>query len=238
MVPHMALNHHYWRRVFKRKFCRELCAIVEALETRILPSFSGIEQEAEKASADAWDAFMSAPATGDEDPSEFAEAAENIGIEHFQLLNGIRQGAINLFAAALYHAFEQQFVLFGRRELLTLTEESEGLLPTLRTLRERLATVGIDIEAFGNWDRIEELRLLANVVKHADGPSARELHARRPDLFKAPGLPELGRWNLGKPSVYQPLLGEDVYVNIEDVRRFRDELIKFWDELGQAIAAA
>lgn len=234
----MALNHHYWQRVFKRKFCRELCAIVDALETRVLPSFTGIEQEAEKASSDAWDAFMSAPGTGDEDPSEFAEAAENIGIEHFQLLNGIRQGAINLFAAALYHAFEQQFVLFGRRELLSPTEENKEQLLRLRTLRERLTSVGVDIEAFSTWARIEELRLLANVVKHAEGQSARELHAKRPDLFKAPGLPDLGKWNLGRQRVYQPLLGEDVYVNIEDMRRFRDELIKFWDELGEAIAAA
>lgn len=234
----MALNHDYWQRVFKGEYCREICAIVDALETRILPTFSGIEQEAERASADAWDAFMSAPGTGDEDPSVFAEAAENVGIERYLLLSGIRQGAINLFAVALFHAFEQQFILFGRRELLSPIEENEESLLNLRALRERLATVDVDIEAFDSWGQIDELRLLSNVVKHAEGQSSRALHAKRPALFKAPGLPDFGQWNLARPRVFQPLLGEDVYVSVEDVRRFRDALTKFWSEFSEAIAAA
>lgn len=78
----------------------------------------------------------------------------------------------------------------------------------------------------------------AHVVKHSEGQSARELHAKRPDLVEAPGLPDFGEWNLGRPRVFQPQLGEDVYVTFEDGCGFRDELLRFWDESAEAIAAA
>ena len=34
-----------------------------------------------------------------------------------------------------------------------------------------------------SWDKINELRLLVNVIKHADGNSRNELQNIRPDLF-------------------------------------------------------
>ncbi len=68
---------------------------------------------------------MSAPATGDEDPADFAEAAEQAGVSHYLLLDGIRQGMLNLFAAALYHSFEQQVMRFHRKQVLHPGEEND-----------------------------------------------------------------------------------------------------------------
>jgi len=48
------LNHDYWRRVFDEEFAPQLRGIVEALETRVLPGFEGIEQEAEHYSDELW----------------------------------------------------------------------------------------------------------------------------------------------------------------------------------------
>ena len=72
----MTFNHHFWSDYFRREFVPQLRAIVDALEKRLLPAFAGIEEEAEAVSQQAWDAFMSSPATGDEDPADFAEDAE------------------------------------------------------------------------------------------------------------------------------------------------------------------
>ena len=53
-----------------------------------------------------------------------------------------------------------------------------------RPAKDRLIKYyGIDIEKFSSWAKVNELRLLANAVKHADGDSCTELKGLRPDLF-------------------------------------------------------
>jgi hypothetical protein len=50
-----------------------------------------------------------------------------------------------------------------------------------------------------DWARIDELRLVANSVKHAEGPSAQQLRELRADLFQNPAFAHIragigGRW--------------------------------------------
>lgn len=227
-------NHRFWVAYFRREFVPQLRAILEVLEERMLPAFAGIEQEAERVSQEAWDAFMSGPATGDEDPSEFAEAAQEAGVSHYLLLDGIRQGMVNLFAAAIYHAFEQQVMLFLRKEVLHPREENDPKLFSISEFRNRLKARGIDIEDLPCWHGVHELRLVANAVKHAEGKSARELHDIRPDLFHHPQA--TGIAFSGVPArVFQPLVGEDLYVSLEDVRGYCDSVVQFWKQLGEAM---
>jgi len=234
----LALNHTYWRGVFLRTFCKEIHTLVEVLEQRVLPGFNSIEQESEKITSDAWDSFMSAPATGEEDPAEFAEAAQEIGIEHYFLMTGMRQGVTNLFAAALYHLFEQQLMLFHRRQLLHPGEENDSSLFNQKEIEKRLEPKGIVVSTFVSWPIVQELRLLANTVKHAEGASAMKLQETRPDMFKAPGLPGMGEWDVRiVRRIFQPLSGKDVFVSIENVHEFRDSLCQFWNELIDAMSA-
>jgi hypothetical protein len=37
------------------------------------------------------------------------------------------------------------------------------------------------------------------------------------------------------PRVFQPLAGEDLYVSLSDVHRYRDSLTQFWAELAEAM---
>ena len=235
----MVLSYPFWARVFKREFSPQLSAIVEALEKRTLPAFDGIEKEAEGVSEKAWEGFMSRAASGDEDPAGLAEAAQEAGISHYLLLAGIRQGMINLFAAALYHAFEQQVMLFHRKQLLHPSEEYDPSLFGMTELQKRLTRSGIDITAFSSWARVNELRLVANTAKHAQGESARKLYQQRPDLFEHPQLPETGLFSpRGQPRVFLPLVGEDLYLSLEDVQQYRDAVVQFWEEFASAIEHA
>lgn len=227
----------FWVNHFRREFTPQLRVILEVLERRLLPGFADIEQEAEKVSEEVWEAFMSATATGEEDPGEFAEAAEQAGVSHYLLLDGIRQGMMNLFAAAIYHAFEQQVMLFLRKEVLHPSEENDPSLFSLSELRNRLRAHGLDIAALPSWSKVDELRLVANTVKHAEGRSAQELHNKRPDLFQHPlivGMPFARQ----SARVFQPLVGEDLYVPLEDVRKYCDSVVQFWNELGSALEHA
>ena len=233
----MAFNHDYWRGIFERDFLPQLRSIVDALDSRMLPGFEGIEQEAEQHSDEMYRQLGEMPGTGDEDLSVLAEAAMDAGVNHYMLLRGIRQGIVNLFAASLFHAFEQQIMLFHRKEILQPAEANDSKLFKLAVFRSRLLVHGIDIYAFQTWPVIDELRLVANTVKHAEGDSAQRLHELRPDFFKEHGLPGLGEWvTRWQPRVFQPLVGKDLFLELKDVRAYLNTLVGFWEELSTAIA--
>jgi hypothetical protein len=232
----MALNHQFWRRIFEKDFAPQLREMVDALERRVLPGFAGIEAEAEAHSEELWNDITSAPGTGDEDLSDFAEAAQEAGVDRYMLLDGIRQGIVNLFAASLYHAFEQQVITFLRKELLHPIEANDSQLFGMQEFQKRLSSHSIDVTALESWPVIDELRLVANTVKHAEGKSAEKLHQVRPDFFRQPGFPELGEWVIrSKPRVFQPLVGKDLYVEPKDVRAYLTSLLQFWEELWEAM---
>jgi len=234
----MIFNALFWSRYFQAEFVPQITAIADALEKRILPGFENIEEESKQVADDTWKAFMSMPGTGDEDPADFAEDAEQAGVSHYLLLDGIRQGMLNLFAAALYHAFEQQIMLFHRREVLRPAEENAHALLTLSEFQNRLSRSGVDIKTFSAWAKIEELRLAANAVKHAEGNSAKKLHTLRPDMFQNPHLDKLEFPNARNFQVFQPLVGEDLYVSLKDIHDYRATLITFWQELSDAMQCA
>lgn len=69
----MSTASRFWTRHFARRYIPQLEALVQALETRVLPQFEDIDGQAERVSQEAWDSFMAQANNGDEDPSECAE---------------------------------------------------------------------------------------------------------------------------------------------------------------------
>ncbi len=210
--------------------------MVETLERRVLPAFEGIEAEAQAVADERWEEFMSAPATPDADPGDFAESAEQAGVSDYLLMNGIRQGMLNLFAAALFHTFEQQVMLFHRKQVLHPSKENAPAFFRMSEFQKRLEALGIGIRAFSSWAKVEELRLVASTVKHAEGDSARKLHQQRPDIFQPPEVPKICLIaSRAARHVCMPLAGEDLYVSLKDVKEYRDAVLQFWEELADAI---
>jgi len=208
--------------------------LVEALENRLLPTLedTDIAHEAEAVTDEVAEKLSSMPADENMDMAALAEDPQNAGVSHYVMLMGIRQGLINMFAAALYHTFEQHLLQFHRREVLSPHEESNHSLFKVSALKIRLQEHGIDLESLPSWRKLDELRLVANVVKHAEGDSAEQLRIARPDLFEAPSLNELDiEVTCGKPTIFLPLAGEDLYVGAEDIRSYEKAIASFWDEL-------
>jgi hypothetical protein len=86
---------------------------------------------------------------------------------------------------------------------------------------------------------VDELRLVANTVKHGEGASAARLRQLRPELFVHPALRDDPEWG-GIPghSAEMPMGGEDICVTRDDLERYRDALLSFWREFGDAIVEA
>lgn len=229
----MILKHSYWSKFFAHKFAPELSAIADTLTKRVLPAFDRIDEEAEAKADKAWGDFMSSPGSEDDEHADFADAADEVGVSHYLLLDGVRQGMINLFGAALYHAFEQQVKLFHHKELLHPREESDRSLIEWPEFKRRPNALGIDIATLPSSSKVDELRLVANTAKHAEGGSAQKLHALRPDLFEPPesaGYRSVG--STAAPQVFQPLLGKDLYVSLDDFQEYLDACLGFWRELA------
>jgi hypothetical protein len=230
---------NYWRRYFSGQFVPAIEHLIDTLESRLLPNFqkTDINNEAEAVADEAWEQFMSMPATGDEDPADFAEAAHEAGLNHYMIVTGIRQGIINMFATGLYHAFEQQLLFFHREELLPYEQQHDKTQIKISRAKELLSDRGIELSSFESWLAIDELRLVANTVKHAEGDSADQLRKRRPDLFEDPQLTGLGSTSLSQSAcqVYLPMVGEDLFVQVDDLTKYRDALVQFWHELGNSL---
>ncbi len=230
----MALNAQFWKQHFRSLYAPQIRALIEVLEARLLPTFANVEEEANTKAEKEYERLGSLPATGDNtDPAELAERASDVGQAHYEMMVGLRQGLLNTFAVVLFHIYEQHVMVFHRREVLQPAEENNAKLYQQRIFQERLQNLGVDIKTFTAWATLEELKLVANTVKHADGESAAKLRSIRPDIFEPPKFVGL---SFGPMSdVFTPLSGDDLYVSSSDLSRYATAVIAFWEELFDAL---
>jgi hypothetical protein len=234
----VAFDHHYWARHFREQFAPYLRLLTATLTDRLLPAFGDIEAEAEAVTEAEYNRLGQLPADDSIDMADAAEMARDEGIGHYEAMTSLRQALLNLYAVALYHAFEQQLLVFHRRQVLSPMEEHDPKLFSISVLAQRLTAKGINLTALASYPAIAQLRLAANTVKHADGTSATALRQQRPDLFHHPifHLPMEGRLAHHVP-VYSPLLGDDVYITVASLVEWTTACCDFWDELGTALGA-
>lgn len=234
----MAFDHGFWASHFRERFASQIIALVKVFEERFLPTFTGLEEESERLANEEFTRLGQLPGDEYTDMADLAESAQEVGLAHYELMTDVRQAFLNLIAAALYHLFEQQLLSFHRRQVLHPAEEDDARLFALHVLQARLAAVGVRLVEFPSWAKIKEMRLVANTVKHAEGRSTEELSQLRPELFVPPIIrgTTLGNRRF-RASVYGPLMGDDIYVEMKDIQDYRDAAVSFWSELAASISA-
>lgn len=174
----------------------------------------------------------------DGDMSVAAEAAQDRGQIFYDTMVSIRQTSLNLFATGLFHLLEQQ--------LANLCRDGAFYTPPPRdTKLDEVAkwyrnNFNLNLSILPSWPKIQQLRLLANSVKHGEGSSAEELRAIRPDLFQNPDLRELVR---DFPEIYTaesvrlPLAGEDIFVTTEVFSEFSTAANSLFAEIAEYFIA-
>lgn len=237
----MLHNASFWHRYFQSMFQPHLERMLDVLEQRLLPTFDRIEAEATALQEKTYNDLVSMPLDPDTvDESMLAEAAFEAGYKHFSGMESVRQALVNSFAPMLYHTWEQQLLDFHRREVLDPREQRDNRLLQVKVLQKRLLASGFDIRLVPTWVPIDELRLVANTVKHADGDSADLLKAARPEFFE----PDHANDKIARmpfrstPRVYRPMSGEDLYLTMADLRAYGRATINFWDEFADALERA
>lgn len=83
-------------------------------------------------------------------------------------------------------------------------------------------------ESLSCWKKINELRLLVNVIKHSEGNSELKLRTMRPDYFEH----EIGVEKYDLLALYHStLLEATLQIKNDDFVDYYDALISFWSEL-------
>lgn len=210
--------------VIPAMFLPELAALREAAFTRILPAFEGLESEAEAIQQDAYER-LNTNATEHSDGADLAEAAFQAGLDHYNLMTGAQQTMLNALAIALSHLFEQQRHLVPFRTLMDSESDSRK---REKAFDKFLEASGIDRTSFIQQAKLEELDLVANVAKHAEGQSAVRLRVLRPELFVPPSIQGGPVHSSPVGPANRTLMGEDLFVQPDDLRAYFNAVESFW----------
>src|ERR1700674_2668882 len=157
------------------------------VEERIIPLSEQLQKMAEAVEQETYDDLMSQP-VGDEysgDGSEEAEGAHDIGLSFYEDISKMYQATLNLFSAGLFHVIEQQLADLTRDAAIE-KEVSDTKLEVVVSWYKK--NCQLDLMQFSSWSVIEELRLVANTTKHAEGSASKQLRTKRPELFVYPLL--------------------------------------------------
>lgn len=222
-----------WIYRFQNEFIPAIHRVEDVFVNRILPTFSTIEAESKELEGKLWKEAMARPYYDNSpDEGQIAESVRDAAVSHYLGLKGMEQGLLNCCALFLYHLYEQHLMLFHRQELLDWRVKDNPNLYTHEEVRKHLKKLNVDITSFQVWPKLDQLRCLANVIKHGEGKSSEYLLQTAPHLFEMAGLfdgmPISGR-------VYTPLLGEDICVKLSDISEYAQLLEQFWLELGKAL---
>ncbi len=128
----MILNKRFWTGYFDTVFVPQIRELVDTLGDRLLPAFDNLEAEAERKSDEEYERLGSLPASEDVDMADLAEKAMDAGVAHYQMMSGLRQGLQNMFAAALYHLYEQQSCCSIAERCLIFVKRTMSLCSSIR----------------------------------------------------------------------------------------------------------
>ena len=228
-------NAQLWVDLHKDAFCKQITTFLDAITNRILPTFDQIESEAKIAAEREWERLGNLPSSEDSDGSYAAEQAQEVGINYYIAMVAVHQTVINLTAVAMNHMFEQSASLFCKEMRLNFPNDKS--LTFLGKFNKCIASQGIILEKSSACPKIEELRHLANVIKHAEGRSAKKLRKLRPDLFEHPGLRKYPFFDfeIRDTQISFPLAGKDIYPTIDDLQAYCSALVSFWQELSNPV---
>ena len=178
----------YLNSQVRHRVIRPIEAFREYIFRDVVPQFANLNDRATQVGNEHYGMLVSQP-VGDDcdgDVSGFAEDAQDQAIGWYEMMRSLRQTMLNLSAADLFHLTEQQLAALCH----------EGGFGVLHPPNPRLDDVAkwygihlrLDLKSLPAWLLINELRMLANTVKHAEGSSSSHLKAKRPELFCDPSL--------------------------------------------------
>jgi hypothetical protein len=226
----------------RQRVIRPIIAFRDYIFRYVVPQFAKLDERAEQIGNDYYEEAVSQPAGEDFDGdlSGFAEDAHDHALGWYEMMRSLRQSMLNLLAAGLFHLIEQQLA-----ELCC--DAGFGIGPPRDTNLGVVAewyqlNLRLDLHLLSSWTLIDELRLVANTTKHAEGKSSRDLRKLRPQLFCDPTFAKafegMGiRDYFENRAISAPLAGEDLFVTEDLLKMYAECAELFFREIAGHFAA-
>ncbi len=230
----MSRSYGPWPTVIRSQFIRQIDLHSAVLRERLLPAFDNLDEEAKKIEDETYERLYSRSSSEDPDVALLAQIAVEEAANYLVMMKKMKQAQINLQTLGLYHLFEQQICEIHRRRVFWLGNMNATADIKLREVKDTLLADGVAIEQLPAWSKVNELRLVANCAKHAEGDSCKQLRQLRPDLL-TPSLSGAPARLAPVPVVLNPLGGENLYVSLSDFEDYVTSLKSFWLELATAL---
>jgi hypothetical protein len=227
-----AMQPRFQAEYFIRECLQELDRYAMVFQERIVSAFANLEEEAKRIEDETYVRMGDHINPEYADPEDGMEEAFHVGVNYYLTTDAVRQGVFNLMTAGLFHMLEQQAQYLATRRVLLdriIQADVSGGLKQLQNLLKQ--SFDIEIKSFQSWTLLNELRLVANTIKHGDGGSADELKLLNPALFRDPldPFPHI-------PNVpLRPLVGEGLRLTVDHFNKYKSCVDQFWQELIDAL---
>lgn len=216
---------YLWDRL-RELYKNQIQLFVDTFNKKIPPLYENIEEEAEQLGNDLFNGCSDPYA----DPADTAEYAVEMQVEYYQNMSLMRYNSIAMWISTLYQYWEQQVRMLLFKEMERYWDiEIEGFCTTIEQIKKCFKIHGVDIEEYESWEKLNELRLLCNAIKHGIGGSANKLMELNPDLFVS--FPDSNDKLLNLYSV--TLHNQVLNISEELFNSYAENLIAFWDELPE-----
>ena len=226
----------YVPKIIRNYLKQEILYYVQIYFEKLLPVFTDMEREAEQRANDFYDNFMNQPSSDEYiDPSSIAEQATGIGASHYSYLSLGKYSLTVTWHATLYQIWEQQLRLFLFREMSRVVKiEFKTFCSNIAEIKKVFKLHDVEIETFKCWAKIDELRLLCNVIKHGPGDSSEKLNKINPALFREyPALFDKEKVIDYMETYKTTLLEETLLINETTLQQYKDAVLSFWDKLPE-----
>lgn len=233
----MPITGHYMVNRIQFSILPFIKAYGEWVLEDVEPTFKNLSEKADViASAD----FNCLSKDCDGDMIIHAEDAQDKGQYFYNTMTAIRQSSLNLFAAGLFHLLEQQLAELCRDGVLDKNDRLPLDHTKLCKIKEwylNKNNFNLDLSNLSTWPKIDQLRLLANSVKHGEGESTEKLRKIRPDLYQDPHLCKPMKDILERYSqpltVRSPMSGDGIFVTNKVFTEFSQAVNSFVAEIAE-----
>ena len=211
----------------------------------LIRRFDGLGYQAHQIAEEHYERAASRPAGEDTDVDlgACAEDAQDRALGWFEMMRSLHQTMLNLLASGLFHLVEQQLAKLSHDASFLGCEGPKGtdLGNVAAWYKSRFR---LDLHGLPSWGLIDELRLVANTVKHGEGASSRKLKDRRPEIFRSTVFADYGDDDVElqdklylEETTRAPLAGEGFFVSEALLKEYAEGADRFFIEIADHFAA-
>jgi len=166
--------HLHLNRWLRQSIVDMHLAYASGFSDKLFPTLDDINAEADAAANQFWETARDRPYDESVCAGSIADAAECAGQEVYSNLTFVREQLISLSIAGLYHLFERTLKDFIIKEIRHYVSSDHKTIKDIQKANfeeiiQFLAEFGHNLKSHKNFSMLNELRLIANVVKHGDG---------------------------------------------------------------------